>query len=173
VFAVAIVDAIILATDAGEDPACTNDAPVQVSACAPEAANSDTANATSQACSLAKIYRCSTSTGGTSTSEPPQGNLEVRGNPVGCAPSFVDVLANQQVGGRTFTRTTQIPFIGAYAAATYGGFSVDALLRTEYYQNNLSARPSLISSVKTSMHTHLVQQLDGVPMEDAQFGLVH
>jgi opacity protein-like surface antigen len=42
-------------------------------------------------------------------------------------------------GGGPFDSTTNIPFIGAYAAATYNGFSVDALLRTEYYQTNLNA----------------------------------
>jgi opacity protein-like surface antigen len=42
-------------------------------------------------------------------------------------------------GGGSFTSNTQIPFIGEYAAATYGGFAIDALLRTEYYQNTLNA----------------------------------
>jgi opacity protein-like surface antigen len=42
-------------------------------------------------------------------------------------------------GGGPFTSNTQIPFIGEYAAATNGGFAIDALLRTEYYQNTLNA----------------------------------
>jgi opacity protein-like surface antigen len=42
-------------------------------------------------------------------------------------------------GGGPFTSNTQIPFIGEYAVATNGGFAIDALLRTEYYQNTLNA----------------------------------
>jgi outer membrane autotransporter protein len=42
-------------------------------------------------------------------------------------------------GGGPFNSTTNVPFIGAYAAATYNGFSLDALLRTEYYQTRLNA----------------------------------
>jgi outer membrane autotransporter protein len=45
----------------------------------------------------------------------------------------------QVAGGGPFNSATNIPFIGVYAAATYNGFSVDALLRTEYYQTNLNA----------------------------------
>jgi outer membrane autotransporter protein len=47
--------------------------------------------------------------------------------------------AGEVAGGGPFNSATNIPFIGAYAAATYNGFSVDALLRTEYYQTNLNA----------------------------------
>jgi outer membrane autotransporter protein len=53
--------------------------------------------------------------------------------------AFTDSVSGTVVGGGPFTSTTDIPFIGVYAAATYGGFAVDALLRTEYYQTNLNA----------------------------------
>jgi opacity protein-like surface antigen len=55
------------------------------------------------------------------------------------AVSFFDPLNQTAAGGGPFNSTTNIPFIGAYAAATYNGFSVDALLRTEYYQTSLNA----------------------------------
>jgi outer membrane autotransporter protein len=67
------------------------------------------------------------------------GYLATTGNLVGGAVSFLDPVTNVRGGGGPFTSTTNVPFIGAYAAATYGGFSVDALLRTEYYQNSLNA----------------------------------
>jgi opacity protein-like surface antigen len=67
------------------------------------------------------------------------GYLATTGNLVGGAVSFLDSVTGVQAGGGPFTSTTNVPFIGAYAAATYGGFSVDALLRTEYYQNSLNA----------------------------------
>ncbi len=71
------------------------------------------------------------------------GYIETRGNLVGGAASSFDFFANNfaggNVGGGEFNTTTQIPFVGAYAAATYGGFFVDGLLRTEYYQTKLNA----------------------------------
>jgi outer membrane autotransporter protein len=65
------------------------------------------------------------------------GYLASKGNLVGGAFAFT----NQGIpgGGGPFNSTTQVPFIGAYAAATYGGFAIDALVRTEYYQNTLNA----------------------------------
>jgi outer membrane autotransporter protein len=53
--------------------------------------------------------------------------------------SFTDPATGEFAGGGPFNSATNIPFIGVYAAATYNGFSVDALLRTEYYQTNLDA----------------------------------
>jgi outer membrane autotransporter protein len=67
------------------------------------------------------------------------GYIGTNGHIAGGAVSFVDQFDNVNVGGGAFNSTTNIPFIGAYAAATYGGFSIDALLRTEYYQTSLNA----------------------------------
>ena len=67
------------------------------------------------------------------------GYLETRGNVVGGAFSSFDTFAGVNVGGGPFNSTTQVPFFGAYAAATYGGFFVDGLIRAEYYQNTLNA----------------------------------
>src|SRR5262245_37899116 len=70
------------------------------------------------------------------------GYTESRGKVLSGAFSSFDTFANDgagaSVGGGEFNSTTQIPFVGAYAAATYGGFFVDGLLRTEYYQTNLN-----------------------------------
>jgi outer membrane autotransporter protein len=67
------------------------------------------------------------------------GYLGTKDNLVGGAFAFTDPATGLPAGGGSFTGTTQVPFIGAYAAATYGGFSVDALLRAEYYQTSLNA----------------------------------
>ena len=68
------------------------------------------------------------------------GYLAANGNLVGGATSFPDPLnGGLTAGGGPFNNTTNVPFIGAYAAATHGGFSIDALLRTEYYQTSLNA----------------------------------
>jgi opacity protein-like surface antigen len=49
------------------------------------------------------------------------------------------VVGFPNVGGGGFVGGTHVPFIGMYAAATNGGFSVDALLRTEFYQSAIDA----------------------------------
>jgi outer membrane autotransporter protein len=67
------------------------------------------------------------------------GYITNNGNIVGGAISFPDQISGNSVGGGRFNSTTNVPFIGAYAAATYGGFSVDALLRSEFYQTSLDA----------------------------------
>jgi opacity protein-like surface antigen len=41
-------------------------------------------------------------------------------------------------GAGTFTGNFQVPFVGLYGAATYGGFYVDAQVRWDFYQNNIS-----------------------------------
>jgi opacity protein-like surface antigen len=68
------------------------------------------------------------------------GYLEANSSISGGAVSFPDqATPGTTAGGGPFNSTTNVPFIGAYAAATYNGFSVDALLRTEYYQTSLNA----------------------------------
>jgi outer membrane autotransporter protein len=71
------------------------------------------------------------------------GYLEARNNLVGGAFAFNDPANNGAfAGGGPFNSTTQVPFAGAYAAATYattsGTFFIDGLLRAEYYQANLN-----------------------------------
>src|SRR5262249_47884932 len=41
--------------------------------------------------------------------------------------------------GGPFTTQTQAPFVGTYAAATYGGFFIDALLRYNFYETSLDS----------------------------------
>ena len=60
--------------------------------------------------------------------------------------------AGTPAGGGPFTSNTQIPFIGEYAVATYGGFSVDALLRAEYYQNSLNAPGAALFNQPVDAH---------------------
>ncbi len=57
----------------------------------------------------------------------------------------------QTVGGGSFTST--IPFFGGYAAATYGGFSIDALLRADYYQTNMSAPGAFLFGQSIDAHS--------------------
>jgi opacity protein-like surface antigen len=71
------------------------------------------------------------------------GFLQSNGSVVGGAFSFQDVFAGgATVGGGPFTNSTQIPFAGIYAAATYGGFFIDGLVRWEDYQTTLNAPSS-------------------------------
>ena len=41
--------------------------------------------------------------------------------------------------GGPFNTQTQAPFVGTYAAATYGGFFIDALLRYNFYETSLDS----------------------------------
>jgi opacity protein-like surface antigen len=69
------------------------------------------------------------------------GDLGAKANLGGNFPTFVDPSfpGAGNVGGGTFVSASHVPFIGMYAAATNGGFSVDALLRTAFYQNKIDA----------------------------------
>jgi opacity protein-like surface antigen len=84
------------------------------------------------------------------------GYVESRGNVVGGAAQSFDNFANGftggLVGGGTFNNVTQIPFVGAYAAATYGGFFIDGLIRTEYYQTSLNGPGINIFSQNLDAH---------------------
>jgi hypothetical protein len=81
------------------------------------------------------------------------GVLEARGTLVQGAVLFVDPASGLTVGGGPFTSTTEIPFFGGYAAATYGGFSIDALLRADYYQTNMSAPGAFLFSQSIDAHS--------------------
>jgi outer membrane autotransporter protein len=67
------------------------------------------------------------------------GVLETQGNLVGGAFAYTDPATLLPAGGGPFTSNTEIPFFGGYAAATYGSFAIDGLLRAEYYQTSLNA----------------------------------
>jgi opacity protein-like surface antigen len=67
------------------------------------------------------------------------GYLGTNANLVGGAFSYIDTPFGLSAGGGPFTSTTQAPFFGAYASATYGGFAINGLLREQYYQTNLNA----------------------------------
>ena len=68
------------------------------------------------------------------------GDLGAKSSLVGGYPQIANnTVGFGTVGGGEFVGSTHVPFIGLYAAATSGGFSADALLRTEYYQNTLDA----------------------------------
>jgi outer membrane autotransporter protein len=67
------------------------------------------------------------------------GYLESWGRVEQGAFSSFDTTLGRNVGGGEFSSTTQVPFVGGYAAATYGGFFIDGLVRAEYYQTSLNA----------------------------------
>jgi len=67
------------------------------------------------------------------------GYLGTRGDLVGGGFAFIDPASGLQAGGGPFTSQTQVPFFGGYAAATYGGFFIDGLIRAEYYQTALNS----------------------------------
>jgi outer membrane autotransporter protein len=51
-----------------------------------------------------------------------------------------------------FSTTTQIPFVGAYAAATNGGFFVDALVRWNWVENSLNSPGINLNDQKLDAH---------------------
>ena len=68
------------------------------------------------------------------------GDLGAKTSLVGGYPQIANnTIGFATVGGGEFVGSTHVPFIGMYAAASNGGFSVDGLLRTEFYQNALDA----------------------------------
>ena len=72
------------------------------------------------------------------------GDLGAKASLVGGFPVYLDQApglgpGQQQQGGGVFVGSTHVPFIGLYGAATNGGFAIDALLRTEYYQSVIDA----------------------------------
>jgi opacity protein-like surface antigen len=79
------------------------------------------------------------------------GALSSNSTLVGGAFSFIDVTG-LPAGGGPFTSTTQVPFFGAYAAATNGGFFIDGLLREEYYQTSLNAPGDLLLGQTLDAH---------------------
>jgi outer membrane autotransporter protein len=62
----------------------------------------------------------------------------------GGAFAFIDPVSHLAAGGGPFVGNAQIPFVGGYAVANRAGFTIDALLRAEYYQTALSAPASNI-----------------------------
>jgi outer membrane autotransporter protein len=76
------------------------------------------------------------------------GSMVTNGTLTQGAFSFFDAASGLNGGGGPFTSSTQIPFIGEYAVATNGGFSIDALLRTEFYQSTLNAPGASIFNQK-------------------------
>jgi opacity protein-like surface antigen len=55
------------------------------------------------------------------------------------------------VGG-AFDATTRVPFIGTYAAATYGGFFAEGLVRFNYYETELNSPSVNMFSQKSDAH---------------------
>jgi opacity protein-like surface antigen len=54
--------------------------------------------------------------------------------------------------GGSFNSTTQAPFVGTYAAATYGGFFAQGLLRFNYYEINLNSPTVNVYDQKLDAH---------------------
>lgn len=52
----------------------------------------------------------------------------------------------QDLGGSTFNGGFQVPFAGAYATYTNGKFFADLLVRSDFYQMNLSAAPAAMAN---------------------------
>jgi opacity protein-like surface antigen len=56
------------------------------------------------------------------------------------------------VGGGSFNSTTEAPFIGTYAVATYGSFYVDGILRYDYFQTQLNSPTANLFNQKLDAH---------------------
>jgi opacity protein-like surface antigen len=55
---------------------------------------------------------------------------------------------DQDLAGSNFSGSFQVPFAGVYAAYTNGNFFADGLLRSDFYQMNLSATPAALGNQK-------------------------
>ncbi len=55
---------------------------------------------------------------------------------------------DQDQGGSNFSGGYQVPFVGLYATYTSGNFFIDGLLRSDFYQMDLSAASSALSNQK-------------------------
>jgi outer membrane autotransporter protein len=80
------------------------------------------------------------------------GYLETRGRLDQGAAQLTDPFTGNLQGGGPFTSSTQVPFAGVYAAATYGGFFIDGLLRAEYYQTKLNAPGDFLFNQEIDAH---------------------
>jgi opacity protein-like surface antigen len=56
----------------------------------------------------------------------------------GVTVGYVESDARDITPGGSFSGNFQVPFAGLYGAATYGGFYVDAQIRGDFYQSNIS-----------------------------------
>jgi outer membrane autotransporter protein len=70
------------------------------------------------------------------------GYIETNGNSVG----------STGASAIPFSTTTQIPFVGAYVAATNGGFFVDALVRMNWFENSLNSPAINLNDQKLDAH---------------------
>ena len=69
------------------------------------------------------------------------GYMETRGN-----------IDGGNTAGGAFDTKTQAPFVGTYAAATYGGFFVEGLVRLNYYETNLDSPTINVFNQKLDAH---------------------
>jgi outer membrane autotransporter protein len=58
---------------------------------------------------------------------------------VGQTAGYIETSGHAVDSITPFTTSTQIPFVGAYAAATNGGFFVDGLVRWNWFENSLTS----------------------------------
>jgi outer membrane autotransporter protein len=61
-------------------------------------------------------------------------------------------LAGGNLGGGAFNSTTQSPFVGTFAAATFGNFFIDGLLRYDYFQTDLNSPTANLFNQKLDAH---------------------
>src|SRR5262252_379150 len=78
-------------------------------------------------------------------------NLHV-GQTAGYIETNGHTLGGTGAGALPFTTSTQIPFVGAYAAATNGGFFVDGLVRWNWFENNLNSPGINLNDQKLDAH---------------------
>jgi opacity protein-like surface antigen len=73
------------------------------------------------------------------------GFLETHGSIVGGNASGI-------APGSPFNSTTQAPFVGTYAVATYGNFFIDGLIRADYFQTDLDSPTAFLFNQKVDAH---------------------
>jgi outer membrane autotransporter protein len=72
---------------------------------------------------------------------------------VGQTAGYIGANGNSTGGSiAPFTTATQIPFVGAYAAATNGGFFADGLVRFNWFENALNSSALALNDQKLDAH---------------------
>jgi len=72
---------------------------------------------------------------------------------LGQTAGYLETKGNSNGASATpFSTSTQIPFVGAYVAATNGGFFADALIRWNWFENSLNSTAINLNDQKLDAH---------------------
>ena len=71
---------------------------------------------------------------------------------IGSTAGYISTSGNSEGNATPFSTSSQVPFVGAYAAATNGGFFVDGLVRWNWFENSLNSPVINLNDQKLDAH---------------------